>query len=380
VRICIVYDCLFPYTIGGAERWYRGLAERLAQAGHEVTYLTMRQWPRGEKPAVPGVHVVAVGPQMELYANGRRRIAPPLVFGAGVLAHLLRCGSCYDVVHTASFPYFSVLAAGVAHRVHPFRLIVDWFEVWTREYWRDYLGKAGSIGWRVQRRCIRIPQHAFCFSRIHRERLRDEGSRAEIDLLEGLFEGPLAEPTPQPADSTVVFAGRHIPEKGVLSIPASIVRARGRLPTLRAEIFGDGPDHDRLLAAVRELGLEDAVDAPGFVAAGQVREALAHALCLLLPSRREGYGLVVVEAASLGTPSVVVGTPDNAAQELVSDGENGFVAPSDSPESLADAIVRVAEAGYVLRERTARWFGRNGRRLSLQSSLERVLDVYADGR
>ena len=37
VRVCIVYDCLFPYTIGGAERWYRNLAERLAAAGNDVT-------------------------------------------------------------------------------------------------------------------------------------------------------------------------------------------------------------------------------------------------------------------------------------------------------------------------------------------------------
>ncbi len=47
MRVCVVYDCLFPYTIGGAERWYRNLAEHLAAQGHEVTYLTLRQWPRG---------------------------------------------------------------------------------------------------------------------------------------------------------------------------------------------------------------------------------------------------------------------------------------------------------------------------------------------
>ena len=54
VRVCIVYDCLYPYTIGGAERWYRNLAERLAGSGHEVTYLTLRQWDRGYAPDVPG--------------------------------------------------------------------------------------------------------------------------------------------------------------------------------------------------------------------------------------------------------------------------------------------------------------------------------------
>ena len=86
MRVCLVYDCLFPHTVGGAERWYRNLAERLAADGHEVTYLTLRQWPRGADPGVPGVRVVAVGPRLGLYtASGRRRIGPPLAFGLGVL-------------------------------------------------------------------------------------------------------------------------------------------------------------------------------------------------------------------------------------------------------------------------------------------------------
>ena len=78
MRVCVVYDCLYPYTVGGAERWYRALAESLATAGHDVTYLTMRQWPRGEQPDVATVDVVAVGPRMELYTGPRRRRARTL--------------------------------------------------------------------------------------------------------------------------------------------------------------------------------------------------------------------------------------------------------------------------------------------------------------
>src|SRR5205085_8994782 len=99
MRICLVYDCLYPYTIGGAERWYRALAERVAAAGHDVTYLTLRQWPRGSRAAVPNVSVVPVGPELELYDGDTRRLVPPVVFGAGVLRHLVRHGGAYDVVH-----------------------------------------------------------------------------------------------------------------------------------------------------------------------------------------------------------------------------------------------------------------------------------------
>src|ERR1700736_858788 len=102
MRICIVYDCLFPHTVGGAERWYAGLAQRLVQEGHEVTYLTLRQWDRGTATEIdPRVHVVAAGPRMALYTTGgRRRIMPPLIFGLGVFLHLLRAGHRYDAVHT----------------------------------------------------------------------------------------------------------------------------------------------------------------------------------------------------------------------------------------------------------------------------------------
>ena len=191
MRICLIYDCLFPYTVGGAERWYRNLAERLVAEGHEVTYLTLRQWPRGEPLDIdPRIRVVVAGPRMALYTGPRRRILPPLVFGAGVLWHLLRHGRRYDVVHTCAFPYFSLLAAALARPLGRYGLVVDWFEVWSRQYWRGYLGGIGGrVGELVQWVCARVPQRAFCFSQLHAKRLRELGLRGPITVLRGLYAG-----------------------------------------------------------------------------------------------------------------------------------------------------------------------------------------------
>jgi glycosyltransferase involved in cell wall biosynthesis len=373
VRVCLVYDCLFPHTVGGAERWYRNLAERLSADGHDVTYLTLRQWPRGVDP-LPGIRVVTAGPRLPLYTrSGRRRIGPPLVFGAGVFVFLALRGRRFDVVHTASFPYFSLLAAGFWRRVGGFRLVVDWHELWTRAYWRDYLGRAGGwVGWRVQRACVRIPQQAFCFSRLHAGRLRAEGLRGEVTVLAGEYAGPEPQGEGYVDPGPVVFAGRHIPEKRV---PA-LIPALARLTDLRAEIYGDGPEREQVLALIRSHDLEGRVSAPGFVPHARVDAALRSALCLVLPSRREGYGLVVVEACAAGTPAVVVADPDNAATELIEEGVNGFVAASASAEDLAAAIVRVREGGAALRASTAGWYRTNARRLSLEDSLERVAEAY----
>jgi glycosyltransferase involved in cell wall biosynthesis len=376
----MMYDCLFPYTVGGAERWYRDLAERLAADGHEVTYLTLLQWERGERVDLdPRVRVLSVGPRMGLYTtSGRRRILPPLVFGLGVLLHLLRHGRRYDVVHTCSFPYFSLLAAGLARALGGYELVVDWFEVWSRSYWLGYLGGvSGRVGALVQRLCARIPQRTFCFSRLHAARLRDEGLRGPVTVLRGLYAGASERPEVHDADPVVLFAGRLIPEKQVTLGVGAMAIAVARIEGLRGEFLGDGPERDVLARAIAEHGLQEIVSAPGFVDSDVLDAEMRRALCMLLTSRREGYGLVVVEAAARGTPSVVVAGEDNAATELIEEGVNGTIAPSADPQAVADAIVRVHDAGIAMRQSTADWFARNAETLSLEHSLALVLESYS---
>jgi glycosyltransferase involved in cell wall biosynthesis len=255
--------------------------------------------------------------------------------------------------------------------------VVDWHEVWTRGYWRTYVGPvAGRIGWWVQGACLRVPQRAFCFSRLHERRLREERLRGELTRLEGQYAGPLAPPKPLPARPVVVFAGRHIPEKNVPALVPALVQAREQIPDLRGEIYGDGPDRESVLRAIAEQRLDGYIVAPGFVDAEVLEKAMTTALCLVLPSTREGYGLVVIEATARGVPVVVVQGPDNAATELVEEGRNGAIAPSAAPNDLAAAIVRIYDAGPALRGSAADWFCQNAERLSLERSLERVLEAY----
>jgi glycosyltransferase involved in cell wall biosynthesis len=382
VRICVVYDCLYPYTVGGGERWYRNVAERMAREGHEVTYLTLRQWKRGERVDLgAGVRVVAVGPRMALYTDsGRRRILPPLVFGLGVLWHLLRHGRRYEVLDTCAFPYFSLLAAALLRPLLRYELVVDWFEVWSRDYWREYLGPAGRIGLLVQRICARVPQRTHCFSELHAQRLRAEGLRGPVTVLRGLLADPHPVAEARPAAPLVLFAGRLIPEKRVGLAVEAIVLAAQRVAGLRALILGDGPERSALQAAIDEHGAGEIVRTGGWASAEELEQRMGEAMCLLLTSSREGYGLVVVEAAMQGTPSVVVAGPDNAAAELIVEGVNGTIAPDADPATVAEAIVRIHAAGLTLRQSTVAWVTENARELSLENSLRKVLAPYESAR
>jgi glycosyltransferase involved in cell wall biosynthesis len=378
MRIAIVYDCLYPHTVGGAERWYRALAERLS-ATHEITYLTRRQW-EGDDPGTSFL-VVAVSPEAALYTRaGRRRIWPPLRFGAGIFWHLLRHGARYDAVHSASFPYFSLLGAWLAIRIRRRgRLIVDWHEVWSREYWRGYLGSIGGrIGHAVQRLCISLPDLSFTFSRLHERRLVEDGHKAPLTRLTGQY---VAEPEDDHSDEVtaeplIVFAGRHIPEKRVAIVPDVIAKARRTLPELRCLIFGDGPEYGKVAVGVERLGLNEAVELRGRRSGSEVRQAIAAATCLLLPSLREGYGLVVVEAIASGTPVVVVAGSENAAIELIEPGVNGYIATSADPERIAERLVDAIESGESLRRSTFNWYREHAQKLSIDSSLSAVERSY----
>jgi glycosyltransferase involved in cell wall biosynthesis len=383
MRVCLVYDRLYPQSIGGAERWLRDLALRLATLGHEVTYLTTDQWTPNPPPSVDGVHVIGLIPQGRVYEEGRRGLLPPLRFGFAVFRHLARHGRDYDVVHTESFPFFPLLAAAVLRPRFGFSVVVDWHEVWTRDYWRSYAGSViGTMGWLVQRLCLKVPQRAFCDSRMHAERLRAEGLRGTADILPGLYAGPVGSVEPEALQPLVVYAGRHVREKRVTALVRAFALVSERRPELRLHLYGGGAEHgagperERVERLVAELDLHEVVSVLGVRSEQELSEAIASAACVATASEREGYGLLVVEAAARGTPSVVVAGPENAAVELVTEGVNGAVAASAEPHELAEAIMRVIDAGPALRASTLNWFSENLARLSIEASFAEVLASY----
>jgi glycosyltransferase involved in cell wall biosynthesis len=380
MRIALVYDRLYPQNIGGLERYYDALARGLADS-HKVSYIT-RSVDTEDPPGFRPYRVVKVAPNSPFYsARGNRRIWPTVRFGLGVFVHLLRHGRDYDIVQSASFPFFSVIAARAAfalRRSHRPKLVVDWLEVWPREYWIEYTGAVfGRVGYAIQQACMRAPDQGVTYSAMHEARLG--AHRAPILRLTGLAtempEAPEAS-SEEGAAPNVVFAGRHIPEKQASLIPDVIEEARRSNGAIEATIIGDGPEHDDIAEAIAERGLEDAVHLPGFVSDEELNRALQNASCLLLPSLREGYGLIVIEAAAFGTPCITIDAPDNAAKELIEPGVNGLVVGDWSPKHLAEAVVEVVRRGPELRKSTLAWHRDHWKELSVQSSVQRLEQVY----
>jgi glycosyltransferase involved in cell wall biosynthesis len=380
LRVCIVYDCLFPWTAGGAERWYRELAESLPAAGANVRYLTRLQWTALNAPEIPGVEVVVVAPQAELYeADGTRRIRPPLRFGLGVFLWLFRHRREVDVVHVANFPFFSLIAARLALVGSDAEIFVDWHEVWPREFWETYAGRgAGAVGFFIQELCVRLTEHALVFWSHNGERLRQHGYRGDITTLPGLIPQGFSRPSSLTAKSgtpTVLFVGRLIQDKGVRLLPEMLQLALRLQPDLRLIVVGTGPEEALLRATFSDLGVDDRVDLLGTVLDGDLERLRSAASCSIVASTREGYGISAVESLAVGTPIVVASNPENLAARHVVEGVNGF-AVEPSPAGLASGVRMVIEAGEELRISTRQWFLERGGSMTVRESVRDVASLY----
>lgn len=379
-QVCVIYDCLFPLTFGGAERWYRVLVDHLVDAGATITYLTRRQW-SSDPPAWYGVDIVSVSGASELYdARGTRRTQPAVAFGIGTFVWLLRHRRKFDVIVVASFPFFSLLAAKVALVGTRTPILVDYHEVWSTKYWRIYAGRfTGTLGAAIQKLCVRITSFAQVFAEENARRLRELDYRGDVAVLAGLLPGVRLETvatTRTPADPNVLFVGRHVLHKGVVLLPAILAIARASIDNLTMVVVGDGPERAKVEDEMVRLGLEDCVSFRGSVSDEELSELFAAASCTVVPSLREGYGIVVAESVAAGTPVVVANNPENLATSLVSPGINGVVVDA-SVQAMAQGIVKVIDSGASLRRSAIEWSVENSGKMSMDRSayqmVERIL-------
>ncbi|WP_197030049.1 glycosyltransferase family 4 protein [Cellulomonas sp. URHE0023] len=381
MRIAVVYDCLFPVTTGGGERQYRAFAETFADEGWSVEYLTRRQWEQ-EPPYVPGVDVVAVSPSFRLYDDtGNRRPLPALGFAWGVLRYVRKHRREYDAVLVSALPVLNVFAVRLALAGTRVPVCADFLEVWRRDQWLEYSGPVmGRVANALQRWAVRASPLVSAHSRMNGDRLVALRARRAPVVSPGLIDARDVPPAQLVAGEppTVVYVGRHIPDKRVESIPAAVAWAREAVPNLQAVILGDGEQRAAVEAEVQRLGLQDVVAMPGFVDQDVLDGAMRDAAVLVNPSRREGYGLAVVEACAAGTPVVLAQAPDNASVELVEEGINGFVAASERPDDLGAAIVAVVDGGPRLRATTRHWFDEAVRTRTVQAAARGILAALTE--
>jgi glycosyltransferase involved in cell wall biosynthesis len=140
---------------------------------------------------------------------------------------------------------------------------------------------------------------------------------------------------PLPERPTALFVGVLEKVKNIDGLAAAWPLVAHRVPAARLHLVGNGTRTDTAETLVRDHGAtwDRALDADGVAA------ALDDSWLLVLPSRAEGLGRVLIEAACRGR--ALVGANRGGIPDVVEDGVNGLLVDPDDPRSLAEALVRL---------------------------------------
>ncbi len=341
---------------GGIEMYNRSLirafSELAEETGARCDVLVLNDRAGGADPRYLGEGALAP----ELFAGDRPR------FVAQALARAARHQPGLIVFGHVNFLR---LAPALAAAVPAAR---TWVVTYGVDVWRRL-----GLGTRLTLRGISRILSISDFTR--RELERVNGIRtSSVHLLpcpldpvwQAEFERPEGEDAPEGPASLLTVARLDATEryKGIDSVLEALREVATRVPGVRYQILGDGDDRGRLERLAGDLGVADRVTFAGRVTAASLAAAYSGCKLFVMPSSKEGFGIVFLEAALFGKPSI--GGRHGGTPEVIADGATGLLVERTDVSGIAQAITRLLTAPGLREE-----MGRRAR--------ERVLSRFTYG-
>ena len=316
----LIYSLYQPDFVDGASVSARALTQRFRDAGIDVSiWTTDIGWRKDQIPLDPCPHLRVY----HACFSHSLEIAPKLFW------HFCRQLRCYDLVHFRGIFSLGTCLGAFAARSLGCPYVISPLGNWP-PLWKDRAtvrrGTAKVLFFRLLcKQALEGASRVVCASEAERDCVQQVLPPARaisipngIDIADHasvLSRHDLFHRLGVPPDTHLfLFLGRLAPEKGLQFLLKAWEKTAMRLPDARLIIAGDaslnGAFERPLRLAVAKLTRPDTVTLPGAITGALKHSLLRHSCCLLLPSHRESFGNVVLEALSVGTPVLAsVGTP-----------------------------------------------------------------------
>ena len=309
---------------GGAERALEEVAEGLVERGARVTVFSAAHAGAPPEDEINGVRYLRDGSKLTVYLRGMQALAR---------GRLGRPDLVVDVQN--GMPFFTRLVTRkpvvvLVHHVH-------------REQWPVvYPGTMGKVGWWIERRFAPLLYHRCQYvtgSRATRDELAALGvSRKRIAVVHYGTDRRRPVEAGKTTHPSVCVVGRLVPHKQVEHAIDAVVELRRDLPGLTLSVVGSGWWEHVLHEYAEQRGAADVVRFLGQVDDRTKEQVYEESWVLALPSLKEGWGLVVGEAALAGTPTVAYASA-GGTRESVLDGTTGLLV--DDQASFTEALRRL---------------------------------------
>ncbi|KQH75186.1 glycosyl transferase [Mycobacterium gordonae] len=358
---------------GGSETYLQRIGAQLAGAGVAVTLRTARYPGSARHEVVDGVRISRAGGPYTVYIWAMLAMALAKL-RMGPLRHVKP-----DVVVDTQngLPFLARLIYGrravvLVHHCH-------------RQQWPVAGPVLSRVGWFVESTLSPRLHRGNQYVTVSLPSARDlvtlgvDGERIAV-VRNGLDEAPTQTMSgPRSAAPRVVVLSRLVPHKQIEDALDAIADLRSRIPGLHLDVVGGGWWRERLVEHVQQRGIADAVTFHGHVDDITKHHVLQSSWVQVLPSRKEGWGLAVVEAGQHGVPTIGYRSSGGLSDSII-DGVTGVLV--DDRAELVDRLEQLL-SDEVLREQLGAKAQVRSAEFSWRQSAEAlrlVLDAVQAGR
>ncbi|BBZ46284.1 glycosyltransferase family 4 protein [Mycobacterium parmense] len=358
---------------GGSEAYLQRVGAQLAASGVAVTLRTARYPGAPRREVVDGVRIDRAGGRYSVYVWALLAMAAARV-GLGPLRRV-RPDVVVDTQNGLPFLARLVYGRRVAVLVHHCH----------REQWPVAGPVLGRLGWYVESRLSPRVNKGGQYVTVSLPSARDlvalgvDGSHIAV-VRNGVDEAPANSLSgPRAATPRAVVLSRLVPHKQIEDALDAVARLLPRMPALHLDIVGDGWWRPRLVEQVQRLGIPHAVTFHGHVDDETKHHVLQSSWVHLLPSRKEGWGLAVVEAAQHRVPTIGYRSSGGLSDSIV-DGVTGILV--DDPAELMGRLEELLTDPVLREQLGAKAQARSGEFSWAQSAeaMRGVLEAVRSGR
>lgn len=327
---------------GGAEILTHEIAKRWVKLGHKVTLFTSKFNDGLDKETIDGVNIIRQGhPDARFLFSSVHFLAYKFY-----KKNFAKFDAVVDEIH--GLPFFTPWYV----KSKKFVLICEVAgSLWIKMF-GPFFGTVGRLMEQFYLKYIYKGIPYLTISNSTKEELIEEGvDEKNITVLPmGITVPKEIKKFKKENSPTLIFVGRLSKSKGIEDAIKALDKVSQTYNNVKLWVVGGGekPYVNYLKKMAKKFKVDNRVTFFGYVSQGKKFELMAKAHILLAPSVKEGFGLIVPEAARVGTPSIVYDVP--GLRDIVKNGVNGIKVKKNTPDEIANAVVKILEDNNFYRK------------------------------
>lgn len=351
MKIALVTDVIYPFTIGGSEIRNYEVGKRLVKMGHEVHIFGAKLWDGENDLEIDGIKIHGVSRYERLYKkNGRRSVLDPVFLATKIALRLLK--EDFDVIDVTAFTFFNCYTVKIVSLFKKTPLVLTW-QQYFGDYLTGYFGPImGLVGRIMERISVMLTKNHLAVSNFVKSELVRRGVKEKnIEVIYNGADVELINKIPnQQKVYDLIFVGRLNYQKNLPLLVESIFLLQKTMPKIKIAIIGQGEEKENLENLIRQKGLESNFNFMGAISDKEkLFKTIKSAKIFVLPSILEGFPLTIVEANACGLPVVATKTKHNDTGEYITENENGILTATN-PKAFSSAISCLLENHTYLKK------------------------------